>query len=82
MSEAQGATTVAKDLAGQVAEALRLLAGSERPVLLAGNGVHFSGIGPGGEPEPLIRYAVCADVLDGKFQERLESRLARLKPVY
>jgi len=32
------------DLAGQVAEALRLLAGSERPVLLAGNGVHFSGM--------------------------------------
>lgn len=45
-------------------------------------GVHFSGYGADGEHEPLIRYAVCADVLDGNFQARLEERLARLKPVY
>lgn len=45
-------------------------------------GVHFSGFGADGKAEPLIRYAVCADVLDAKFQARLEERLARLKPVY
>ena len=45
-------------------------------------GVHFSGFAEGGVPEPLIRYAVCADVLDPKFQARLEKGLARLKPVY
>jgi len=45
-------------------------------------GVHFSGFDEAGRPEPLIRYAVCADVLDAKFQERLESELSRLKPVY
>lgn len=45
-------------------------------------GVHFSGFDASGAPEPLIRYAVCADVLDKKFQERLEAGLARIKPVY
>lgn len=45
-------------------------------------GVHFSGFGADGKPEPLIRYAVCADVLDGAFQARLDERLARLKPAY
>lgn len=45
-------------------------------------GVHFSGFGDDGKPEPLIRYAVCADVLDPAFQKRLEERLARLKPAY
>ncbi len=45
-------------------------------------GVHFSGFDAAGAPEPLIRYAVCADVLDEKFQRRLEAGLARLKPVY
>jgi alanine-synthesizing transaminase len=45
-------------------------------------GVHFSGFADGGKPEPLIRYAVCADVLDPKFQERLESRLSRLNVAY
>ena len=45
-------------------------------------GVHFSSTSELGRPEPLIRYAVCADVLDKKFQERLESGLAKLKPVY
>lgn len=44
-------------------------------------GVHFLAPGENG-PEPLIRYAVCADVLDPKFQKRLEEGLARLKPVY
>lgn len=45
-------------------------------------GVHFLSKDESGRPEPLIRYAVCADVLDKKFQERLEQGLARLKPVY
>jgi alanine-synthesizing transaminase len=45
-------------------------------------GVHFSSASETGGPEPLIRYAVCADVLDKTFQERLESGLARLKPGY
>jgi alanine-synthesizing transaminase len=45
-------------------------------------GVHFSGFGDDGKPEPLIRYAVCADVLDAGFQKRLERGLASLKPVY
>ena len=45
-------------------------------------GVHFMSTGTDGKPEPLIRYAVCADVLDPKFQQRLEEGLARLKPVY
>lgn len=45
-------------------------------------GVHFSGFDPDGGREPLIRYAVCADVLNQRFQERLEERLARLKPAY
>jgi alanine-synthesizing transaminase len=45
-------------------------------------GVHFSATGETGKPEPLIRYAVCADVLDKAFQQRLEAGLAKLKPVY
>ena len=45
-------------------------------------GVHFNGQDEAGKPEPLIRYAVCADVLDPAFQRRLEEGLARLKPVY
>ncbi|MEK7382619.1 MAG: pyridoxal phosphate-dependent aminotransferase [Elusimicrobiota bacterium] len=45
-------------------------------------GVHFSGFSSDGKSEPLIRYAVCADVLKRGFQARLEERLSRLKPVY
>ena len=45
-------------------------------------GVHFTSTSELGKPEPLIRYAVCADVLEKKFQERLEAGLARIKPVY
>jgi alanine-synthesizing transaminase len=45
-------------------------------------GVHFSATSAQGTPEPLIRYAVCADVLDKAFQTRLEAGLAKLKPVY
>ena len=45
-------------------------------------GVHFSSTNELGLPEPLIRYAVCADVLDRKFQERLEAGLDRIQPVY
>ncbi len=45
-------------------------------------GVHFTAQNEDGKPEPLIRYAVCADVLDAKFQSRFEEALARLKPVY
>lgn len=45
-------------------------------------GVHFSSTNELGHPEPLIRYAVCADVLDKNFRERLEAGLAKIKPVY
>lgn len=45
-------------------------------------GVHFSAQDEAGRPEPLIRYAVCADVLSPAFQERFEEALARLKPAY
>ncbi|MBI3288518.1 MAG: aminotransferase class I/II-fold pyridoxal phosphate-dependent enzyme [Elusimicrobia bacterium] len=45
-------------------------------------GVHFSGFDADGAAEPLIRYAVCADVLDSAFQARLEAGLAKLKPTY
>lgn len=45
-------------------------------------GVHFSAQDGEGKPEPLIRYAVCADVLDTAFQARFEEALARLKPAY
>jgi LL-diaminopimelate aminotransferase/alanine-synthesizing transaminase len=41
-------------------------------------GVHFQGEGG----SPLIRYAVCTDVLSPAFQKRFEEQLARLKPVY
>jgi aspartate/methionine/tyrosine aminotransferase len=37
-------------------------------------GVHF--------PGPFIRYAVCTDVLDGRFQERFEKALQKLRPEY
>ena len=45
-------------------------------------GVHFSGFTEDGRHEPLVRYAVCADVLDQKFQTRLGEGLAKLQPVY
>ncbi len=45
-------------------------------------GVHFSAQDEAGKPEPLIRYAVCADVLDAKFQARFEEALSRLRPQY
>lgn len=45
-------------------------------------GVHFEGFAPDGAREPLIRYAVCTDVLAPAFQERFERELARLKPRY
>ncbi|MBI5243752.1 MAG: pyridoxal phosphate-dependent aminotransferase [Elusimicrobia bacterium] len=45
-------------------------------------GVHFMGTAAEGSPEPLIRYAVCADVLDPSFQSRFEEQLTRLKPEY
>lgn len=45
-------------------------------------GVHFSAQDEQGKPEALIRYAVCADVLDPKFSRRFEEALSRLKPVY
>src|SRR6185295_10889771 len=35
-------------------------------------GVHFLGPEIDRRREPLIRYAVCADVLDGAFQRRFE----------
>lgn len=45
-------------------------------------GVHFQGPGADGKGEPLIRYAVCDDVLAPEFQERFEEGLARMKPTY
>lgn len=45
-------------------------------------GVHFQGRAADGKDEPLIRYAVCTDVLDPAFQSRFEAGLARLKPEY
>jgi aspartate/methionine/tyrosine aminotransferase len=45
-------------------------------------GVHFEGFAQDDRPEPLIRYAVCTDVLDPKFQERFEAQLKRLAPQY
>lgn len=45
-------------------------------------GVHFQGISPDGGSDPLIRYAVCADVLSRDFQSRFEKELARLQPEY
>ncbi len=45
-------------------------------------GVHFQGKTADGRDEPLIRYAVCTDVLDPAFQVRFEAGLARLKPEY
>lgn len=45
-------------------------------------GVHFAAQDAAGKPEPLIRYAVCTDVLAPAFQERFEETLSRLKPDY
>ena len=46
-------------------------------------GVHFTGPETAGVPgEPLIRYAVCTDVLDPAFQTRFERELARIQPKY
>lgn len=45
-------------------------------------GVHFQGFAAEGGEDPLIRYAVCTDVLDPRFQERFEAQLSRLQPQY
>lgn len=45
-------------------------------------GVHFTGQQPDGSADPLLRYAVCTDVLAPKFQERFEAALAKMKPGY
>ncbi|MEZ4309102.1 MAG: pyridoxal phosphate-dependent aminotransferase [Polyangiaceae bacterium] len=45
-------------------------------------GVHFDGAPPGELPQPLIRYAVCTDVLSPRAQSRLERELPRLRPEY
>jgi len=45
-------------------------------------GVHFAGFDPEGRAEPLVRYAVCTDVLSHKFQTRFETELSRLEPGY
>ena len=45
-------------------------------------GVHFLTPPVNGRQEPLLRYAVCADVLDPEFQRRFEEGLSRLKPDY
>ncbi|MEK9146380.1 MAG: hypothetical protein AAB339_12300, partial [Elusimicrobiota bacterium] len=59
-------------------EAFNRLVTSETGIV----GVHFQGFSDGGSREPLIRYAVCADVLDPGFKSRFEKELARLEPVY
>ncbi|MCX5795157.1 MAG: pyridoxal phosphate-dependent aminotransferase [Elusimicrobia bacterium] len=61
-----------------VHEAYNRLAISETGIV----GVHFAGFGADDGPEPLVRYAVCADVLSQKFQTRFETELARLEPRY
>ena len=45
-------------------------------------GVHFESPAVDGSRTPLIRYAVCTDVLDSAFQARFEQQLARLQPGY
>ncbi len=45
-------------------------------------GVHFQGPGADGHGEPLIRYAVCDDVLAPEFQQRFEAGLAKMAPEY
>lgn len=45
-------------------------------------GVHFTGAQPDGSADPLLRYAVCTDVLNSKFQNRFENALTKLKPGY
>ncbi|MBI5201368.1 MAG: pyridoxal phosphate-dependent aminotransferase [Elusimicrobia bacterium] len=45
-------------------------------------GVHFLAPAVDGRREPLLRYAVCTDVLSPEFQKRFEEGLARLKPEY
>lgn len=39
-------------------------------------GVHF------GATEPLIRYAVCTDVLNPQFQKRFEAEITKIRPEY
>lgn len=39
-------------------------------------GVHF------GATEPLIRYAVCTDVLSPSFQKRFEAQIREIRPIY
>lgn len=45
-------------------------------------GVHFLGPEIEGRREPFIRYTVCTDVLNLRFQERFEGQLKRLRPEY
>lgn len=59
-------------------EAFNRLVTSETGIV----GVHFQGFSGDGSCEPLVRYAVCTDVLDAGFKSRFEGELARLKPVY
>ena len=45
-------------------------------------GVHFQGPLIDGKKDSLIRYAVCTDVLNPKFQERFEAVMEQLQPEY
>src|SRR5581483_5849398 len=45
-------------------------------------GVHFLGPELEGRREPLIRYAVCSDVLASDFKNSFERELARMRPEY
>lgn len=45
-------------------------------------GVHFQAKNEKGEGVPLIRYAVCDDVLAPEFQKRFQEGIARMNPEY
>ena len=70
---------VAKERKQPVHEAFNRLVIAETGIV----GVHFQGMPDSkGRRSPLIRYAVCTDVLDGAFQKRFKEALGRLRPEY
>lgn len=72
------AAVVAKDTPKLEAAGLKPACRTETGIV----GMHFQGPAVGGKSEPLIRYAVCTDVLDAKFQKRFEEQLDRLELEY
>jgi aspartate/methionine/tyrosine aminotransferase len=65
-------------------EGISLAEAANRTIIQEGGivGVHFTGQNPDGSPDPLLRYAVCTDVLSSKFQDAFRSALERMKPEY